>query len=157
MALYFVSQYSHLNYPLEDGRIARLGRATGAVTPNLVFFTPQVNSVATFLEGIFILAIALFLQARGIYKAGWCLIIGLIAYSLLLSDSRGAWLAIAVALGIWGVLVLPHTRLRLAMGGLVTAVGALTLVTVSQLATFQPTLVSLQNAAYGRHPVAGWK
>ncbi len=150
MALYFISQYHHFNYPLEDGVIARLWRTIGISAPKLVFSTPHVNSVASFLEGIFILGLVLVWQARGYFKVGWGLVVFIIGCGLLLSESRGAWLGVIIALGVWGMLRLPNIRLRIIAFGL-TSVGMILIITfISLLDIFQPVRVSLQNAAQSR-------
>ena len=107
VGLYFVSQYDHFYYPLEKGRLAQLGRFSGGLAPNLVFHTPHPNAVAGFLEGVFLLNLVLIWQTRGYKRWWWSLTFIIIAYALFISASRGAWLAVAIAIGIWMLLYVP--------------------------------------------------
>ncbi len=97
-AAYFVTQYAHFAYLAETGRLAQLGHLTSRFWPNLVFFTPQVNAVAAFLEGAFLLSLSLTRQASGRARWLWATATFLIGYGLLLTDSRGAWVGLAVGL-----------------------------------------------------------
>jgi hypothetical protein len=140
LALYFVGQYGHLEYPEEVGRLARLGRVVGSWLPNMVFFTPHPNAVAGFLESVFLLSLVLTWRSNGGQRVVWGLAALVIAYGLLLSGSRGAWIGLALALWIWAFLIL-NQRFRLVMGGL-TLVG----VVLGMAVLFQMTLDEQQNA-----------
>jgi putative inorganic carbon (HCO3(-)) transporter len=125
LALYFVTQYAHLNYEHEVGPLARLGRMTGSLTPNLVFFTPHPNAVAGFLEGAFLLSLLLTVRVQGSSRWLWAAVTTVIAYGLLISGSRGAWLGLAIAIGIWALLSFRNQALQLAMTGFGFMVGIL--------------------------------
>ena len=125
LALYFVTQYAHLNYRDEVGPLARLGRMTGSLTPNLVFFTPHPNAVAGFLEGTFLLSLLLTARVQGSSRWLWGAITASIAYGLLISGSRGAWLGLVIAIGIWALLSFRNQTLQLAMTGFGFIVGIL--------------------------------
>lgn len=124
LAFYFVGQYGHFYYPYEGGWLPDLGRLTGSVLPNLVFFTPHPNAVAGFLASIWLLSLVLTCQARGGERVAWALTAGIISYGLLISESRGAWLGLAVTAGIWTWLIIPRRNLRLALGGVGLIVAA---------------------------------
>ena len=56
----------------------------------------------------------------------WGTMTALIGYSLLVSGSRGSWIGLAAALGLWGLLLVSNRTLRLTVigiGGVVTLVG----------------------------------
>ncbi len=96
-AWYFISQYAYLGYPAKIGIIHRLGQVTGRLAPNLVFFWPHPNAMATFLEGGIPLAVALALSSRRpLERVGAVLVGASLGYALLLTASRGAWVALVV-------------------------------------------------------------
>lgn len=153
VAFYFVVQYAHFDYEGEWGWPARLGQMTGSVLPNLVIFIPQVNAMAGFLEGVLLLSLVLTWQAQGGKRLAWGIGAVLIAYGLFISGSRGSWLGLAVALGIWGILLIPNQMLRRVMGGLAIAVVLLGIYAVSRLDPAEqtvPFLASALEAADGR-------
>lgn len=104
LAFYFISQFGYLDYQDEAGIFASLGRAVGESLPNLVFFRPHPNAVATFLEGGFLLSLVLAAQATRWRRFFWGSITLLIICGLLLSGSRGAWMGLLAALGLGGFL-----------------------------------------------------
>jgi len=102
VAIYFVTQCGHLEYPQKLGSISRLSRALGRVFPRFTPFHPHRNSVAAFLEGWLPLAVAMTVGARRWWMrvaAGVCAAV--LALAILLSVSRGAWLALALCLPLW--------------------------------------------------------
>ncbi len=106
LSLYFVSQYAYFGYPEKIGAISRLGAFISKIIPPAVIWVPTANSVATFLEGGLFLAVALVLtekhsEKRWAWRTGGFICAGLIALALLMSTSRGAWLAILVASVLW--------------------------------------------------------
>ncbi len=118
VALYFVGQYAHFNYHTETGQLARLGRMTGSLLPNIVFFVPHPNAVAGFLAGTLLLSLALTWQENSLKRLIWALITVVIAYGLLITQSRGAWVGLAVAISIWVLLLIPNPTARLLVAGL---------------------------------------
>jgi O-antigen ligase len=119
LSLYFVTQYDHFGYPEKVGLISHLGALIGRVVPSLVFWAPTANSVAAFLEGGLFLAIALTLTAE---KWAWRVVgtvgVGLIALALLMSASRGAWLAVVVASALWVALYWRPARVAVGAGAI---------------------------------------
>lgn len=109
-ACYFVGQYGHFYYPYEKGLLPDLGRLTGSVLPNLVAFTPHPNAVASFLASVWFLSLVLVWQGRGGKRVVWALAASIISYGLLISESRGAWLGLAIALIILARLLLPWPK-----------------------------------------------
>lgn len=105
LAIYFVSQYAHFNYPYEMGRLARLARKTSVWTPDLVFFTPHPNAVAGFVSSTLLLNLALIWRARGMLgRVRWSVVALILGYALLITDSRGAWFGLAIATAVWAFL-----------------------------------------------------
>lgn len=102
LSLYFVTQYAHLGYPEKVGPISQLGALLGRIVPPVAAWAPQANSVATFLEGVLFLAAALaWTEGRWPWRISGAIGTGVIGLALLMSASRGAWLAVLVAAGLW--------------------------------------------------------
>jgi tetratricopeptide (TPR) repeat protein len=121
LALYFVSQYHHLGYPPKGAMIARLAALVGRVTPPVGDWMIERNSMGTFMEGFVLLAGGLALAASRRGERLACLgAMGVLALGLFMSASRGAWLAVAVAMLLW--LALRHRPARVLLG--LAAVGA---------------------------------
>jgi O-antigen ligase len=123
MAVFFLTQYRYLGYWQETGTLAHIARQAGRVFPDLVFFTPHVNAVATFLAAPLLLNVALIYRVKGFGKFGWIGTVLLIGSALLLTGSRGSWLALLVAFTLWGLLLMKERALRwIAAAGLVASV-----------------------------------
>lgn len=105
ISLYFITQFPHYASLDKLEPISQLARGFGKIFPAFPFWTPSANSMATFLEGLFILAIGVYLVNRGFF---WKLAAGtagaLIGLALLISESRGALLAIFLAGIVWASL-----------------------------------------------------
>ena len=130
LSLYFVTQYAHFGYPEKVGGISRFGALLGRFAPPAVIWVPMANSVATFLEGVLFLAVPLVLaERRRTWRIGGAIGVGLIALALLMSASRGAWLAVLVASALWLAL---HWRPARALGivGVLLALGLVVYVIV---------------------------
>ncbi len=141
-ALYYITQFEHLGYPVKMSIVSRLGKLTGQFFPAVGNFRPQPNAMATFIEGGLPLALGLALSARGRldrWVAGLAFL--LLGYGLLLTASRGGWMAVAACAGL--VLVVGAGR-RLAperwLAGLL-ALLALALVVAVGLALLGPERV----------------
>lgn len=144
LALYFVAQVAHFGQPGKVDAIGRLVELIGRIIPPAVFWAPAANSVATFLEGILFLALALLLtEKRRAWRYAAGAGAGLIALALLLSESRGAWLAVAVTAVVWLALHWRPARVVAVAGALL----ALALVVYA--------LVRRDVAALGDVPIAG--
>ena len=119
LSLYFVTQYTHFGYPAKIGLIGRLGTLIGNVVPSVGGWAPTANSVATFLEGVIFLAVTLVLTEKKLmWRAGWAIGVGLIGLALLISSSRGAWVAVVVALVLWLALHWRPARVIAATGAI---------------------------------------
>ena len=122
LSLYFVTQYDHFGYPETVGAISRLGAFIGKLVPPFAIWTPFDNGVATFLEGGLFLAVALTLTAeRRAWRVAGAIGVGLIALALLMSTSRGAWLAVLVAATLWVALYWRPAGVAVAGGAILMA------------------------------------
>jgi len=105
LSLYFVTQYAHFGYVEKVGAISRLGALIGRFVPPVppaVLWIPADNSVAAFLEGGLFLAVALVsTEKRWAWRIGGSIGVCLIALALLMSMTRGAWLAVLVTSVLW--------------------------------------------------------
>lgn len=132
LALYFITQYPH--YPGLDkvAVISSILDLIGRVTPNLAFWAPVANSVATALEGLLFLTVGagFTAQRRGMRWLLW-ICAALMALALLLTSSRGAWLAVSLAGLLWAALYFRPAR-WLGLAVLAGAVILLALVVFSQ-------------------------
>jgi len=124
VAFYFITQFNHLGYPVKMGFVSRLGRLTGGLFPAWGGFYPQPNALATFIEGGLPLAAGLWWSARerrGRLAAGLAFIV--LSYGLLLTASRGAWMAVTacggLALILWGGSKFPSQWQRVSLFALV--------------------------------------
>ncbi|MCB0207896.1 MAG: O-antigen ligase family protein [Anaerolineae bacterium] len=117
VALYFVSQYAHFNYKDEVGFFPDLGRITGNFLPNLVFYTPHPNAIATFLESTFLLSLVLTFTNQGPKRWLWAATSFIITYGLLVTNSRGAWTALIVMGITWFLLQWSKRAAGIVLGG----------------------------------------
>jgi O-antigen ligase/Tfp pilus assembly protein PilF len=130
LSLYFVTQYDHLGYPEKVGAIGRLGALIGRIVPPAAIWVPHTNSVATFLEGVFFLAVAFVLaEKRRAWRVAGAVSAGLMGLALLMSASRGAWLAVLVASVLWVALHWRPARV-VALTGAALALGLVIIVIV---------------------------
>jgi O-antigen ligase len=102
IAVYFITQAGRLEYDEKVGVIFRLSTWISAFFPTLSFWKPQPNSIGSFLEGLIFLCIPLSLgRLTAAEKWLWRGSFFIIALALLLSASRGAWLAVLTAGSLW--------------------------------------------------------
>ncbi len=147
-AFYFIGQYGHFHYQYETGRLAYLGRLTGSILPRLVFFTPHPNAAAGFLESSFLLSLVLAWRARGSEKLIWGGAAALIAYGLLISGSRGAWVGLVVAVSLWVLFLIPQQNLRWLISGVALVVVAAGAYGVTQIVLSSGPLPLLTSTVY---------
>jgi len=114
VAVYFVIQYGHLAYPVKSRWVHGIGLTLAQVMPRLAAWQPHPNSVATFLEGSLPPGLVLTATAA---RPLWRGLVGLatlaVLAGLLMSISRGAWIALALTFTLgfalrwrrWGLLL----------------------------------------------------
>ncbi len=96
VVVYFLTQHAYRSYEEIPGIILRIGQAT-TVLPDLGLYKLHPNSVATFIEGIIPLALALLITTpKRLVKVVMALAALLMLFGLALSFSRGAFVGLAV-------------------------------------------------------------
>jgi putative inorganic carbon (HCO3(-)) transporter len=102
VSVYFITQYRHADYSQKFDLVTQLGLATSRIFPKVGAFQPYTNSVATFLEGIMPLALAMAISERRPWlRAFHSLCATTTALALLMTASRGAWVALVLCGIIW--------------------------------------------------------
>lgn len=102
IALYFITQYGYYPEPEKIEIVSRLGSRLSSLFPNIAFWRPVGNSVATLLEGLVFLSIGAALARQGrLWKVALFAAAGVMALAVAISASRGAWLAVAGAGLLW--------------------------------------------------------
>ncbi len=109
--LLLAAQYRHLGFDRKFGVVARLGELLSAPFPIIVTTHIDANAAAGFLEGALPLAIGLMLATGGWRRVAWASSALLIALGVLLTASRGSWVALAVG-ALLGGLALARRRLK---------------------------------------------
>jgi len=123
LSLYFVAQYAHFGYPLKTEPVRRLVTLIGKVIPPAVIWAPTPHSVATFLEGGLFLTVALLLtEKRRIWRIGGGIAVALTVLAVLMSESRGAWLAVLATSILWLALHWRPAR-AMAIAGVLLSLG----------------------------------
>lgn len=117
IALFYLTQYGRLDNTEKLQVFNRLGTFLNRIFPRLDTFNFHYNSVATLLEGPLFLAAGIALNSKRLLGryAAW-FIAGFMATILVLTVSRGAWLAIIVTSVIWLSLYWKPARYALAVG-----------------------------------------
>lgn len=105
VSVYFVTQLGHMGFPEKIAPLSHYADAIARLTPNLSFWKPLGNTVGTFLEGGIFLLLGLALAERRAFPRTLLVIgLGFTALAVLLSASRGAWLAVLGAGLLWASL-----------------------------------------------------
>lgn len=151
LALFFVGQFAHRNYPEVLSFLRPVAQAT-TFLPDLKVYIHQ-NSVATLLEMLLPLVIAALFLTRPIgLRLLWGVGALVILYAIILTYSRGAWVGLVLA-GLIGVVVYGLRLLALGkaivfivIGGLIVIVGVVAVVAFgSQLPFMQGALTTLNS------------
>jgi O-antigen ligase len=102
VAVYFVTQYQYISYTDKSSLALFIGGLISRPFPRLGAWEPFPNSVATLLEGLIPLSIALTVRNRSwggrAFGGAVAVIIGL---AVLVAASRGAWVALLAAGVLW--------------------------------------------------------
>ncbi len=98
IAWYFISQYTYLDYPGKIGFIHKLGKLSGNLAPNWALLRFGRNMWATLLEGGLPFALVLGISSKGRrQRIAAAVALASLGYAVLLTASRGAWVALACA------------------------------------------------------------
>ncbi|UCC62369.1 MAG: O-antigen ligase family protein [Anaerolineae bacterium] len=137
VAVYFLIQYQYIFHVDKSNLASSLGGLISQMFPRLGPWQPFPNSVATLLEGLIPLGMALTLARR---QRGWQVVSGVatgtIGLTVLVAASRGAWVALCVSAVLWlasrwrwGILVLTGAAIIAlgVLGGYLTLVEGATL------------------------------
>src|SRR4051812_6966028 len=117
LASYFALQYSYLSVEAKIPIIDAIGRGASALSPRLGWWAPHSNTVATFLEGVLLLAAGMTIDARGRTRAAVATATVIVALGLLLTMSRGAWVGVGAGAAAWWVVARVSSRGRPAIAG----------------------------------------
>ena len=99
-ALVFILQYRHLGWNDKIGFFTHIGTLLSTPFPALINPALTANAAATLLEGCLPLALGLVYDTRGWRRVIWCVAALLLAFVIMLSASRGAWVALFVTSSI---------------------------------------------------------
>ncbi len=116
---FFITQVGHYLPEEKVEAIARISEWIARLFPAAGSWQPFPNSMATFLEGLFFASAGLFFaeKPKG-WRAAAGVSAGVMALALVLSMSRGAWLAAGLAGLVWLALYFRPARWGLAAFGL---------------------------------------
>lgn len=95
------TQYRHLGFGEKLELAAWLGRQISAPFPDVTPVFIDANAAASFLAPAMPLIVGLAWNARGAYRAAWGIAAGVVAFGVLLTSSRGAFVALAAASFLW--------------------------------------------------------
>lgn len=144
VAIYFLTQYQHIPHAEKSVLTSALGRVTSGLFPRLGPWEPLPNSVATLLEGLIPLGVALAIAG---HSRGWRIVsgvaTGIMGLAVLTTASRGAWVALLVAGTLW---LASHWR-----GGIIVLAAA----TIVALAALGGYLYLVEGTTLAGIPVAG--
>jgi putative inorganic carbon (HCO3(-)) transporter len=144
VAVYFLTQYQYIWHADKIRLASSLGGAISGLFPRIGSWGPFPNSVAAFLEGLIPLGVGLAVVGR---SRAWRVLSGvataIIGLAVVVTASRGAWVALAVV----GVLWLANRQRR----GIVVLGGA----TVVALVVLGGYLALVEDATLAGIPVMG--
>ena len=135
LAGYFVTQYGYRAYPIKKQWVHDLGKTLAGLFPRVGSWQPHPNYVAAFLEGLLPVGIAgSVASSRWTSKLLWGAGSALVACAVVMTVSRGAWVALAFVFVLggaalsrflrWLLVVLTAAAALLCIGYLVVVDGA---------------------------------
>ncbi|MFZ5917161.1 MAG: O-antigen ligase family protein [Chloroflexota bacterium] len=130
VAVYYLGQYRFIPHAEKSGLASTLGHITSGFWPRLGTWQPFSNSVATLLEGLIPLGVGLALAGSSrTWRALGATAASLMALAVVVTASRGAWLALLAAATLWLAArrKVTFVALGLVILGLVALAGYLTL------------------------------
>lgn len=108
-ALLFIGQYGYQNYPETPAILLRLGGMT-TLLPQANSYQMHPNAAATFLEAFIPLGIGLIFSSRPRwFQVVWAVGVAVMLYALVLTFSRGAFVALGLTLLLFILTRLPFT------------------------------------------------
>lgn len=122
VALFFITQYGHQNYPETPDFILRIGQIT-TFLPNFGLMM-HPNSAAMFVEAMIPLGVFMAISAReNRQRLIWLICTFIMLYAVFLSFSRGGWIALALTLVIG---LVTFSRAAAVITAVLVVVGAVT-------------------------------
>ena len=102
VAVYFLTQYQYILPPEKSGLASSLGRVTSRLFPRFGSWEPFSNGVATLLEGLIPLGVALSIAGHSrIWRGIAAVATGIMGLTVLTAASRGAWVALLATSVLW--------------------------------------------------------
>ncbi len=96
-------QYRHLGFHEKLGLSVWLGRLTSAPFPDVTPVFIDANAAASFLAPALPLIVGIALSVHGAQRRAWSVGAALVAFGVLLTSSRGAFVALIAAGSLWGL------------------------------------------------------
>jgi len=96
-------QYRHLGFHEKLGLSVWLGRLTSAPFPDVTPVFIDANAAASFLAPALPLIVGIALSVHGAQRKAWSVGAALVAFGVLLTSSRGAFVALIAAGLLWGL------------------------------------------------------
>jgi O-antigen ligase len=99
---YFLAQYQYTGFQDKGVLASWLGRTISGWFPRLGWWSPSPNGVASLLEGLVPLALGLAITGRSwVWRIVGGVPAAVMALALVVTASRGAWVALAVGMVLW--------------------------------------------------------
>ncbi len=99
---YFLAQYQYTGFQDKSMLASWLGRTISGRFPRLGWWSPSPNGVASLLEGLVPLAVALAITGRSwVWRIVGGVPAAVMGLALVVTASRGAWMALAVGMVLW--------------------------------------------------------
>jgi len=99
---YFLAQYQYTGFQDKSVLASWLGRTISGWFPRLGWWSPSPNGVASLLEGLVPLALGLAITGRSwVWRIVGGVPAAVMALALVVTASRGAWVALAVGMVLW--------------------------------------------------------
>jgi len=122
LGAYFIFQFPRLGYAEKSAVVERAAAWLGSGAPAFGHWAPDRNSVATCLEGLVFLGVALASTRKGrLARVLWGAAVAIAAAAIALSASRGAALAVAAAGTVWAAIRLKPVAARPALASFLVA------------------------------------
>ncbi|MGQ9828492.1 MAG: O-antigen ligase family protein [Roseiflexus sp.] len=96
-------QYRHLGFHEKLGLSVWLGQLTSAPFPDMTPVFIDANAAASFLAPALPLIVGMALSVHGAQRKAWSIAAALVAFGVLLTSSRGAFVALIAAGILWGL------------------------------------------------------
>ncbi|MBI3733166.1 MAG: O-antigen ligase family protein [Chloroflexi bacterium] len=103
LALYFITQRDWAHETVKFEAATEVGIAIGRLIPRAGLHSPHPNIVASVLVVGLLVGLAAAREAAGWGRRALAVGLGIIAFGLLMTGSRGSWLALVLTSLLWGI------------------------------------------------------